>query len=93
VFPNPYRNVIPAKQNVVWVTGITYMRLTAGSCHLAAILEACSRMVVGYAISREIDTPLALAALKAAIRNRAPPRGSIHHCDWGCRLRARLSGS
>jgi putative transposase len=41
-------------------------------------------MVVGYAISRDIDTPLALAALIAAIRSRAPPRGCIHHSDRGC---------
>jgi putative transposase len=84
VFPNLYRNVIPARPNVVWIADITYIRLAAGFCYLAAILDACSRMVVGYAISRDIDTPLALAALKAAIRNRAPPRGCIHHSDRGC---------
>ena len=84
VFPNLYRNVIPARPNVMWVADITYIRLAAGLCYLAAILDACSRMVVGYAISRDIDTPLALAALKAAIRNRAPPRGCIHHSDRGC---------
>jgi len=84
VFPNPYRNVIPTGPNVVWVADITYIRLAAGFCYLAAILDACSRMVVGYAISRNIDTPLALTALKAAIRSRAPPRGCIHHSDRGC---------
>lgn len=84
VFPNLYRNVIPATPNVVWVADITYIRLAAGFCYLAAILDACSRMVVGYAISRDIDTQLALAALKAAIRSRSPPRGCIHHSDRGC---------
>jgi transposase InsO family protein len=34
---------------------------------LAAILDAWSRRVVGYAISRSIDARLAVAALKAAI--------------------------
>ena len=84
VFPNLYRNIIPARPNIVWVADITYIRLAAGFCYLAAILDACSRKVVGYAISRDIDTQLALAALKAAIRNRQPPRGCIHHSDRGC---------
>ena len=84
VFPNLCRNVIPARPNMVWVADIKYIRLAAGFCYLAAILAACSRMVVGYAISRDIDTPLALAAVKAAIRNRAPPRGCVHHSDRGC---------
>jgi len=84
VFPNLYRNIIPAKPNIVWVADITYIRLAAGFCYLAVILDACSRKVVGYAISRDIDTQLALAALKAAIRNRQPPHGCIHHSDRGC---------
>jgi transposase InsO family protein len=41
----------------------------------AAILDAWSRQVVGYAISRSIDARLATAALKAAIRARSPPQG------------------
>ena len=46
-------------------------------------LNAWSRKVVGYAISRSMDTRIAVAALKAAIRNRAPPQGCIHHSDRG----------
>ena len=83
VFANLYRNVIPAKPDLVWVADITYIRLAAGFCYLAAILDACSRKVVGYAISRDIDTPLTLAALQPAIRNRRPPPGCIHHSDRG----------
>lgn len=47
VFPNLYRNVIPAKPNTVWVGDITYIRIGVGFCYLAAILDACSRKVVG----------------------------------------------
>jgi len=50
---------------------------------LAAILDAWSRRVIGYAISRSIDARLAAAALKAAIHARNPPRGCIHHSDRG----------
>src|SRR5262245_4392168 len=41
------------------------------------------RRVVGYAISRSIDARLAVAALKAAISARNPPRGCVHHSDRG----------
>lgn len=83
IFPNLYRNVIPSGTDRVWVADITYIRLEAGFCYLAAILDACSRKVVGYAISRQIDTHLALTALAAAVRARSPPPGCIHHSDRG----------
>jgi putative transposase len=85
VFPNLYCNVIPAKPDVVWVADITYIRIANGFCFLAAILDACSRKVVGYALSRQIDTELALAALRAAFANQRPAPGAcIHHSDRGC---------
>ena len=69
--------------NQVWVADITYIAIAAGFVYMAAILDAWSRRVVGYAISRSIDTRLAAAALKAAIQARQPPRGCIHHSDRG----------
>jgi putative transposase len=39
--------------------------------------------VVGYAITRRIDTRLTLAALHAAVESRRPPPGCIHHSDRG----------
>ena len=38
---------------------------------------------MGYAISRSMDARIAVAALKAAIRNRQPQKGCIHHSDRG----------
>ena len=52
IFPNLYRNVVPAQPNRGWVGDLTYVRIAQGFCYLAAILDACSRKVVGYAISR-----------------------------------------
>jgi putative transposase len=48
---------------------------------MAAILDGWSRRVIGYAISRSMDARLAVAALKAAIRARQPPKGCVHHSD------------
>lgn len=68
---------------------ITYIHIHIhihnGFCYLAAILDACSRKVIGYAISRRIDTRLTLAALQAALASRRPAPGTcIHHSDRGC---------
>ncbi len=60
---------------------ITYIAIATGFVYLAAILDAWSRRVVGYAISRSIDARITVAALTAAIRTRQPPKGSIHHSD------------
>ncbi len=84
VFPNLYQNQIPSKPNQVWVGDITYIRMRNGFAYLAALLDACSRKVVGYALSRRIDTELTLAALDAACLSRSPEPGTcIHHTDRG----------
>jgi len=89
-FANHYRNKIPVAIDQVWVADITYIRLDAGFCYLAVILDACSRKVVGYALSERIDARLALAALNAAVRQRAPPAGCIHHSDRGAQYASSL---
>lgn len=72
IFPNLYRDIIPSRPDVVWVADFTYIRIETGFCYLTAILDSCSRKVVGYAISRRIDTPLALAAPQSAVQSRKP---------------------
>jgi putative transposase len=83
IFPDLARNRVPDGPNQVWVADITYIAIAVGFVYMAAILDAWSRRVVGYAISRSIDARLAVAALKAAIRARQPPKGCIHHSDRG----------
>lgn len=85
IYPNLYRNVIPVRPDMVWVADFTSIRITVGFCYLAVILDACSRKVIGYGLSRRLDTPLALAALHSALENRKPPPGCIHHTDRRCR--------
>lgn len=84
VFPNLYQNRIPPRPDMIWVADITYIHIASGFVYLAVILDACSRKVVGYAISRRIDTQLTLAALKAAMTCRNPAPGTcIFHSDRG----------
>ena len=88
VYPNLYREAKPCGPDQVWVADLTYIRIATGFVYLAVILDAWSRMVVGYALSRQIDTRLSLAALHSAIDNRHPAAGLIHHSDRGVQYAA-----
>ena len=88
IYPNLYRNRVPTAINRVWVADITYIRLATDFVYLAAVLDACSRKVVGWSLSRHIDADLACAALKMAIASRRPLPGCIHHSDRGVQYAA-----
>ncbi|MBW2595923.1 MAG: IS3 family transposase [Deltaproteobacteria bacterium] len=62
---------------------VTYIRLMAQFVYLAVLLDAYSRKVVGWGLSRRLDATLTCAALKAAIASRRPPVDCIHHSDRG----------
>ena len=88
--PRPSAPQDPRRPDQVWVADITYIAIATGFVYMAAILDAWSRRVVGYAISRSIDARLAVAALKAAIRVRQPPKGCIHRSDRGSRYASEI---
>jgi len=88
IFPNLAKGVAPTGPNQLWVADITYIAIAVGFVYLAAILDAWSRRVVGYAIGRRVDARLALAALRAAIESRQPPKDCIHHSDRGSQYAA-----
>jgi len=69
--------------NQVWLVDITYIRIRTGFVYLAAMLDAYSRRVIGYAVSTRLDTALTLEVLHMAIVERKPGPGIIHHSDQG----------
>lgn len=87
-YPNLLRERIVDGPDQAWVADITYIRLPTTFCYLAAILDACSRRVVGWELSSRIDTDLTLAALERAIIDRQPAPGLIHHSDHGVQYAA-----
>lgn len=77
------RDFTAVEPNQKWVTDITFIFTMQGWLYLAVILDLFSRRVVGWAVSRNVDRHLALAALKMATVGRRPPLGIIHHSDRG----------
>ena len=70
--------------NQRWVGDTTEFVIGESSkLYLAAILDLCSRFVVGWAISAANDRHLTIQALEMALQRRCPERGLLHHSDRG----------
>lgn len=82
-YPNLVKGLVVSRLNQVWLSDITCIRIRTGFVYLAAILDAYSRKVIGYAISMSLDTALTLKALRIAIARRRPGPSVIHHSDQG----------
>lgn len=89
VFPNLTKDLVVDRLNHVWVADITYIRLRAGFVYLAAILDRCSRRVIGWALSKRLDRQLCLTALRMALSQRGAVEGCIHHSDRGVQYASR----
>jgi putative transposase len=88
IFPNRAKDIIVDGPDRLWVADITYVAISMSFVYVAVILDAWSRRVVGYAISRSIDARLTIAALKSAIEQRKPQPGCVHHSDRGSQYAA-----
>ena len=47
------------------------------------VLDAYSRLVIGWALERKLEAKLAIGALRMALERRGAPAGLIHHSDRG----------
>jgi transposase InsO family protein len=88
VYPNLITDRLITAINQVWLADITYIRILLGFVYLAVILDAFSRRVIGYCVSRGLDTQITLTALNMAICQRQPGSGIIHHSDRGVQYAA-----
>lgn len=77
------RKFRPDAPNVLWVADITYLRTWEGWLYLAAVQDAYSRRIVGWAMTEHMRTELVADALGMAVARRRPEPGLIHHSDQG----------
>lgn len=83
VYPNLAGEIKPSEPNRLWVADITYIRLRESFVYLAVILDAWSRLVVGWSLGETLTADLALEALDKALQGRAITPGIVHHSDRG----------
>ena len=77
------RKFRPDGPNILWVADITYLRTWEGWLYLAAVQDAYSRRIVGWAMTEHMRTELVADALQMAVHRRRPEPGLIHHSDQG----------
>ena len=78
------RFTVSDQMDSTWVADLTYLPTQQGWLYLAVILDLCSRLVVGWAVSERITRELTLNALDMAlVRRRGPLHGLVHHSDRG----------
>jgi len=66
-----------------WVADITYIETGEGWLYLAALVDLCSRSVVGWSMGEDLKATLVEDALAMAVGRRAVAEGLLHHSDQG----------
>lgn len=91
VWDRVHRNWDTGRLNAVWVSDITYLATRQGWLYLAAVTDAHSRRIIGWAIDSTMTTDLVAKALRMAVTLRGGqlPTDVILHADRGCQY---LSG-
>ena len=70
--------------NQKWTADITYIPTRAGWLYLAVVMDLFSRRIVGWSVSASLETTVVLDAMQAALVQRKPEPGLLHHSDRGC---------
>jgi putative transposase len=71
------------RPNEKWVTDITYVATGEGWLYVAAVLDLCSRKIVGWSMAGHLRAELVMDALSMALEHRRPSVGLLHHSDRG----------
>lgn len=82
-YPNLIQDLEVNRVNQVWVADITYVVCGKMFLYLALIMDLFSRKIVGWELSRNVDTDLTLTALNKAVQSRRKVDGCVHHSDHG----------
>ena len=77
------REFDPDRPDTAWAADITYIPTAEGWLYLAAVIDLCSRKVVGWATADHLRADLPLEALRMALTHRKPAGELLHHSDRG----------
>jgi len=72
----------------LWIADLTYIQLRGEFVYLAVVLDRWSRKVIGWQLSRSLQSAVAVEALEQALESRQPPSGLVHHSDRGIQYAA-----
>ena len=80
------RDFAAAAPDRKWAADVTYVPTAEGWLYVAAVVDLCTRRVVGWAMADHLRAALCLDALDMALARRRPAAdaGLVHHSDRGC---------
>jgi len=80
------QNFKASAPNELWAGDITYIKTKPGYVYLATVIDLYSKEIIGYSISKHIDTELTKRALANALvtSKRRENDKTIFHSDRGC---------
>jgi len=84
IVPYLLRNYEVRYPNQVWSIDITYIKMKRSHMYLTAIIDWCSRKIVGWNLSDTLDTDSAIEAVKTALETNGTP--AILNSDQGCQF-------
>lgn len=82
-YGNLVKELVITRPEQVWVSDITYVRLTNQWGYLSLITDAYSRKIMGYCFRQDLAAEGCIDALKTALDNRRYDQPIIHHSDRG----------
>ena len=73
------------RPNQLWVSDFTYVSIWQGWPYVAFVIAVYARRIVGWRMSRSMQTDFVLDALEQALYDRQPERAEslVHHSDRG----------
>jgi putative transposase len=77
------RRFVAEQPDRKWVADITYIATDQGWMYLAAVMDLCSRRIVGWSMADHMQVELVSDALRMALARRSPQPGLLHHSDRG----------
>ena len=80
------RNFTAQLPNQLWLADLTYVASWSGFVYVAFVIDAFSRMIVGWRASTTLRSDLALDALEQALYARPQSNRLVHHSDRGVQV-------
>ena len=83
-YPNLIKGFMSTGPNQLWVSDITYWKISTIYMYISLITDAYSHMIVGYQLAETLESVESVKALKMAISSLGDSQeGLIHHSDRG----------
>lgn len=83
-YTNLVRELVVHRPEELWVSDITYIRLTSQWGYLSLVTDAYSRKIMGFCFRKDLSAKGCIDALQMALSRRQYPKEKlIHHSDRG----------